>query len=504
LFGYPLGDLAFGGTTATGEVVGLTARQSMFTGIAAEWGYFGPEPDSDTNIFFLVFVDGRLIMRLPGAARSTELIAANFDPHLVEVIPWSRYMPVPESWYGGSIGSRAHLTWECSGTDVVSYKIYRSAAENGPYSEPIAVHATVAIDDGVKQFASGATCEILGGYGLSDHTNTIFTLTVASAAARSLEITNNKDATTRLVTYTPGRPIGLFDGVQAIVSGTPVDGDEISFHVGVPHYYDTPIQPSGTFWFAVISTDAAGNDSVEAADIGAANIAIPITFVSPLAPLEEFALSYDEATDEILYSFTLPVDVSVTQVYLYSNYTPDTGTLHDEVIYDSPILTVAAAAVSGILLDTAGVPAGTYKFVAKAATASGVTDDTGVLQSMVIPYIPASLPTPYGLVYTALPDGEVLLTWNATERPAGGWKIDSDIPTTINVDPEEAIAVNEDDFQFSTTLLYTFFGSVSGTYTLTITARNAAGTRFGLPGEIVVVSDAVAPDGTTNVSGMAF
>ncbi len=484
-----------GGLSALGSVDGLTARQTNGTNIGATWGYTGD--DESANIYILVYLDGRLMQILPGTALNTEVASGSYATHNLDVFPWARHHVAPDEWYGGLATYRAHLEWtRPNDSSIAYYNIYRSATAGGSYTL-YATHNKPGLETGEKSFASGARCTIAGHYDGAVHTNTKFTLTITNAATNRATLTNDKDGNSVSIGYTIGAPVILLDGITATIIGTPINNDAITFIAGVQPFYDTAVLAEGAHYFKISSVDTAGNIATQHGPIF-------ITITQPPLPVTDFEVTYDESNNYIMYSLTGSETEAVDVINIYSNYIASSNTLLDSVYYGFPFLLVVTNIpgdpyVDELLLAT-GKPNGTYKFVARARTNTGLEEQNGVYDEVVLPYVPAALTTPYSITATPTAGGAVILTWLSDLIPAGGWRI-TGLVGTITVTPTASEFSNA--FKFTTSLTAGQVGA-EGSKTVLISARNAAGTFFGNAGTVTFIADATAPTAVTGAFGVPF
>lgn len=508
MFGYTLSNLAVGGPQAVGRAVNITARQTAFTGFFVSWDR---EATTDEDTVFLVYVDGRLAQRLSGATTSTTLIASDYDAHDVQVLAFPAHFSAPSENYGAAASTRAHLFWtRPADTSITSYKIYRSTTSTGTYtlvdtlSTPVVENETIAIGSG--------TLTIAGGPESTTYTNATFTLTITDAAARTATITNNVDATSIAFTYSPGLQASPIAGITFTLSATLATSDSATFLIAIPNYYDSAPLAEGTYYFKVLSFDAAGNPEDTATAL-AAQTPAAVTITPPPEPVTSFSVAYDESTGALTYAATQSPTASATEIYIYSNW--DGTTLHPAVTFDSDLLTVAATAsqaVSGTLVASPTVD-GVYRFVARAVTSAGVDDQTASEETVTLPYVPADLPTIAFLTATPAAGGDVTLTWAADGIPVSGWRVTGFTVTPLTVSPTASAASTlprDDDDDAAAPDLFLFTATVdalnvgaAGTYTATVAALSSGGFT-GTPASATVTSDATAPTAVTTLGGVAF
>jgi hypothetical protein len=491
-----LSDRRLSGDSATGVVYGIAARQAIAVGVGLSWAARGY--DLDANSWFLIYLNGRFTSRVPGSVFNASLLTPSYDIQDVQVIPWRRDMATPEEWYGSAIGTRAHIEWtRDTDTSISYYNIYRSTTLGGTY-ELIDSRTALAVESGIFEMASGAECRVEGNYAGEDHhTNSLFTLTITNAAARLLTITNDKNANTVSINYVIGQSFALLDGIQIAITGTPVDADTASFVVGVLPFYDTTPLANGNWFFKIAQVDTVGNEAT-------LSEALEIVIAGPPSPVQDFAVHYDEDTDDLIALVTQSTDAAAVGVNIYSNFCTDTGALLDKVFYDWPILqlTLATGIASGpeTILNAAGKPAGTYRFIARAVTADGVEDGAAVEVTFELPYHPSDLPTPYGLTATPLVAGAVKLSWYSGPVPAD-WEITglATDPIHIEIAPQ---AVNA-TFFYEHEVAVADVGP-EGTYTASVAARSVNGSRTGTAAAIEFTSDATPPAPAAGLMGVAF
>jgi hypothetical protein len=495
-----LSDGHLSGESATGVVYGTTARQTAGTGVIAEWAVRGD--DVGQNDFMLVYLNGRLAQRLNGSARTANLLTGSYDTNQVEVLPWRKDMAAPEEWYGAATGQRVHLEWaRDTNTSTTSYNVY-SSTDDITYNL-LASKSEVSLERGYFEMASGATCVIAGDYGgINDHSNTLFTLTITSASACRLQITNDKTADVFLHTYTPGIAFAFLDGVQITIDGTPADSDTCDFLVGVQPYSDSAPLADGTWYFKTSAVDQVGNESSLQETPTIVSIAGPPMPVQAFGD-ENLLLSYNTATDEITADITQSLSSAADTVNIYSNYCTDTDTLLGRVFYDWPLVSISLAAGATVedqvILAAAGKPAGVYRFVARATTAAGVEDGAAVERTFTLPYVPPALPTPFGLIVTPIAAGAATLTFYSSALTPLEWTIGG-----LATDPLAAAPAAEEAFgsYLHTVNLDASDIGPDGTYTLTLAATD--GTYSGPSASVTFTTDSTPPSTPSGMVGVAF
>ncbi len=491
MLGYQLGDLHAGGASATGTVTIVHAQQTGALQMHVQWTYQGF--DATKNILFLVYLDGELVRRLPGNHRSANIIVPNNDPHQINIVPIRHYGDPLEEMYGAAITSRAHLRWVRETGTLSAYEIYHSTDNitytlDGTITKP-------SLQTKIDNVASGAQIEISGSYS-GPVTNRLYTLTITNAAEDEAELTNDNNADMATVSYNLDHPATLFAGVQATIRGVPVNGDAISFLVGIQPEYNSTVLADGLHYFKVKSIDAADNAS-------SLSSAITVVITRPPLPLTEINYRWDFTDPNWTLTIAGNIQTDGQWVHVYSNY--DGTTLHGEILSFTPFMSVGPFLtglqdITLLLTDNGTLPAGTYQFIARTAVGDiGTIDDgTSVLYSVEVPYIPATLPAVIDLTAIATTGGGVLLSWYSLIE-CNGWHISGvGTPQTYTLTGVES-AGNLFGYAKS------FTGVECGVEGLkTITVKSSDGGRFGTPSVVTVTTDATAPSAPTMIDAIPW
>lgn len=501
MIGHTLGNATTSSIVATGVVSEVFAQQTSLMSIHVDWPYSGE--DEEDNIYFLVYVDGRLVQRLPGSARSTDIIVTSFDMHDIQVVPWRRDMNIEEDFYGSLRAFRGHLEWtRPSDPEVVGYRIY-----SGPSSLEATTlydeHSQVSLETGISSIGAGdATLEVSGQYNVSNgYTNTLFTIELIDDDF--LEITNDTDATTISMPYVPGVAFSPMSGIILTVNGTSPRSGTGTFLVGIQPYYDTGILAEGTTWFKIATIDAAGNES-------APSSAIPITIALPPEPITDFEMVGVFYISEWVprISFVQSASANAASIAVYTNFDQSNGVLLDDIFMDVPLYEVAAApstTISSFLpLNPAEVAAisGTFKVLVRAVNSSGVDDGTTVVHTIEIPIL-AELPEPHTIIATPTVGGGVDLSWLTSEPlpTSSFWRITGDIVAPVDDASTDPVEASDVYYRYEYSLTPAQVGP-EGTYTIEI--LGVSGSLDGPTGSVDVTTDSTLPSGISDLTGTPF
>ena len=488
MIGLLCNELCIGGAFAQGQVQGVTVRESQTGAFTVEWGVL-PDYDDDAlrNLSLLLYVNSRLMQRLPGNATATVFLAAPGAAHDVQVIAWRADIAPPDSIHGAVLPTRVHLAWARSTDETLSaYLIYRSATGSAPWTLH-ATHSRRGVQTGRTTLASGAQVIVAGQYDGQQYSNTVVTVTVTDVALGMATV-----STGGIIQFTVGRPCTILGGVTVTFLSAPAVDDALDILFGIQPEYDTGVLTAGTYYFCVAAVDGAGNEGTKSA-------AVMATLGASAEPLEDVALSVDE--DGILH-LTGSAPEGTTAVDIYSNR--DGDAVLPYVIYDAPGWTFAqdAGPVDIEVIDTADLPDGDYVFVARAS--NGTNDDgTAVPLRITLPYVAPELATPVRIASESVAGGDCVLTWLASDDPPGGWQLKRG-GSTLTVTPTATEASGSNPFAYEATAPYSLFGSADGTYTVEIRARSASGAKLGLPGSVSCVADSTAPGQVNGLTAVVF
>ncbi len=492
MLGDRLGDIEVGGTSRTGEAVGITAIQGALTGIFVAWNYNGFYGADD--IVFLVYVDGILKAQTNGLARSANLITTNFGAHDIQVVAWPTWLQISRENYGAVAATRAHLVWIPSNDlDIGGYQVYISS-DGGTVYTLYATHDKPSVATGVYEMGAAATCLIDGEYAGSIHKNTTFTLTVTSAALRTFSLTNNLNADVVNGQYSLNSVTKLFAGVTATIGGSPADSDSIDFLVGVLPKFDSGELETGTYWFKIAELDNAGNERNVSADT-----AVEVAITAPPEPVASFVVEFAVSGSTVnlnMHGKQSP-STDAALVRIYANYDAD----FNELIDDFQMFTELAALQSAnfqTLIAAAGMPDGDYKFYAVCVNSGGIEDATANPKAITLPY-QANLPTPVSLAATSMPAGEVRITWYTPKLFSGTWTITQGASSETITPSASRLAGM---VRYTTVLNYAFFGSADGDYTVEVVA--VSGTFSGDSASCTATSDSTAPGAVTGLIATPF
>lgn len=489
------------GHPATGKVESITANEIGLTGIGVSWVYAGQD---DESVYFFVYLNGRMVKRVSGFERYTDVVSLSYEDQDVQVLPWRKDQPAPNDIYGSIVSTRAHLEWTRPIDSAVgSYKVYHSESASGPFVL-YDTHNKPSLETGFVSFSSGASLEIMGAYNVhGEHTNTTFTFRISDASTNSAECTNDLNDDIIYLTFSPSVPFVLLPGVVCCIEGVVADEDSAIFSIGVQPYYDTKPLTPGIHYFKVSAVDIDGDE-------GPLSSAVPVSVKSYPAPVSGFSVRV-LPSKIIQFSGFQSITPNASMVRIYTNYDSSTNSFLDGLIEEVPHLTVPVSSdefFSVEFLPTTALPDGMLKVSPVAVDDLGIEDGTSTVFSLSIPYMPPELPVPMSLTAVTGPAGSVTLSW-ITDFPA---------PETISEDPGEwyvsggitAIPFFQPEpEERSGRVGYTINigpGVVgeSGEYVLTVAAVSPFDGSLGPSASVTVLIDTSAPAALAHVTGTGF
>lgn len=406
------GTTHIGGTRAETIIASVTAQQTVGTTVFIT---FDPNcPVTEASVF-LVYLNGKLIQRLPHTLRSAEVVTPDYTVHRVDVIAWPENLDAPDFYFTGTGTRRAHLQWEPSTSSDVSAYIVQHSTDDTTFTN-YARQETFGVLTPDVYFTSNASAIVRGTPQDDRYKTATFTLTVIDDSVNTITVTNNVTDETWNIPYLIGQPIDVLDGVSILINESPILGDELTFSIGLLPYYDTPALPAGTHYFRILAEDTVGN-------LSEVTTGIPVSITPPPNPVQSFEIVRNGS--DFNYSIVQSDSVDVEQVYIYSNYDPTTQTVLPTIDFDNPFKSIPAEPneiVSGVLI-TNSYPDGDYLFVARAVTSAGIDDNTSTPITLRLPFIPPDMAKILSLSATSGTEGSVTFKLISDKISENGWYV---------------------------------------------------------------------------------
>lgn len=511
---HPLAPYGAGGSCCgteeplAGRVRNLQALESGFTGAELRFEIESTNPTATS-----AYADGLLTQRLAPEQRHFEVSGLPPGTHTMQLLC---HAPdeAPPRLFLDPLGQRTRLIWNPSpSADCAAYNVYSDEAADVTPATLIATVSALTIQNriGVTADASGGgqigRISIFGSVPAGTlPLNTDVTIGITAEGEYGWSFTGGASGSgTFAATDTASLPYG----VRITFHDDPADyatGALWSAHVGPATDWLSDSLAPGTYRFAIVAMDAAGNeaDATDERRIRIMSVPDAVTSVS---------MAWD--SPELTITWTDPA--AIDGVNMYTNYNAITGLFEDYIAdLDAPFAVIA----DGVEEYAITIPAdltGMLQFYLRPFNADGIEREDLVIYSISFPLTSAdhgqSLQQITNLTATPLAGGTWELGWDYAFREgdtATGFYVyrqTTAAPFDFDVSPYQTILKAAGSSLGSPMLKHYSYHRVtaeSSTVLLAVRAVNiASGVVADNTNYVTLVPDATAPDPAESLCGGA-
>ncbi len=463
-------------------------------GAAVSWVH---ERAPDSEHLLALAVNGDLLAVMTAGETSYEVAGLEDGAYRFEVIPFRPNVRKIPDLHGRPYGKRAYLTWPASGSpDCVGYKVYWNEGSGVADTlldtvEGVAVHPKFL--EGATAGSGSGRVSIGGTWGGTD-TNEEFTLRIEPDGGFSHNLAGSFSASRP---FAAGGVYLLDFGVTVVFEDDPSEydvDDEFIFRIGPPVAFVSKELLEGSFSFTIAAIDAADNESGKLTEK---------TMVIVHRPGEVINAEVVWDGVEVTLSWTLPGDVDLAAVLIFSNFSNTFGILRDRLIETGAWVTKAAAATSHSFTPTVS---GIWKFRILTKDTAGRVSESAVLLSVDTsgPKTTVEIANPEMVEVAPSAGGTFKLRWQYdwnSGKDCTEFRIysNSDFSTPVFVTPD----VVQPAVTSTGLLEYTWTSSAyPGTRYFTVRASNGVDETINTD-LTEGVPDATAPSLTGSISGAA-
>jgi hypothetical protein len=365
-----VGATYIGGGGLDGEVIDQVA---VVTAAGADLSFRHDGVGPDTAHVLAVALDGELFAVVPSSAGVDQVVSfpstVGEGDHRVDIVPVRGEARRVQDLHGAAYGRRAYLRWpESTSDDLDAYLIYSNGG-TGTVDYDDAMATVDEVDVHTRWFLEGSgtgTGRVtIGGSCSGERLNQVFAIETDDGTFRH----NVSGAWSPWMPIVQGVTRGVDFGVTLRFEDAPSAYAALTFDVvvGPAVSWNSPELPEGSWLFSVKGRDLAGNLSTALTEVGVAIIHLP-------GAVTDLAVAFDP--DEALpveLSWTLPADVDLAAVEIFSNYSLTFERLMDRIIEDAPWVTLVAAATGHALEPPED---GLWRFLVRTRDSSGRRSDT--------------------------------------------------------------------------------------------------------------------------------